>query len=162
MKSKNTKAPMIISAAAAARLFLKIASMELDPIEKCQLMTLLSEIIDGRRDIDNACFPTACEEIRSDLTKAISRSAKARAAAARRRASAKDNETDNSSTNEKNADPKGVYLPVALPQTVSVLPDRDDIVSTAPVTAPQKRKRRNRRRRRNRRTMSVIVYEPLN
>ena len=85
-KSKNTRKPKIISAAAATRLFLRIASLGLRPEFKLDLLTTVSDIIEGRREISDADLSLPEEkEIGRDLAKAIERSAKARAAAARRR-----------------------------------------------------------------------------
>ncbi|MDE6556625.1 MAG: hypothetical protein K2K55_06635, partial [Duncaniella sp.] len=84
MKTKTPKTPMLISTAAAARIFLKIASMDITSDIKCQLMMTVSSIIESRIDIADADFPTAGEEIHKQLVTAILRSAKAREAAARR------------------------------------------------------------------------------
>ncbi len=90
MKSKKTKTPkqsLIISAAAAARLFLRIASLEIKLEFKDQLLTVVAKIISGQPGVSRADFFFKEEkEILAELDKAIERSAKARAAAARRRA----------------------------------------------------------------------------
>ncbi|MDE6555951.1 MAG: hypothetical protein K2K55_03215 [Duncaniella sp.] len=85
MKTGSSKTPMLVSTAAAAHLFIIISSMDIDPAQKCDLLTLVSDIINGYIDITEASFPEEAEEVRSYLIKAIRRSAKARAAAARRR-----------------------------------------------------------------------------
>ena len=85
----KTTTPMIISVAAATRLFIKIATIFMEPFQKCKLMETVTEIIEGRLDINQAVFSgEEGEEIRSYLAKAIIRSTKARAIAARRRKSA--------------------------------------------------------------------------
>ncbi|MDE6556035.1 MAG: hypothetical protein K2K55_03635, partial [Duncaniella sp.] len=89
MKEKTPKATMIISAAAAARLFLKIATMAIRPDLKDRLMKTVSSIISGQSDIADADFSDdEAKQIGTELEKAIRRSSTARAAAARRRASA--------------------------------------------------------------------------
>ncbi|MDE6556372.1 MAG: hypothetical protein K2K55_05355 [Duncaniella sp.] len=82
----KTKKHLLVSTAAAARIFIKIATMAISDLRKTALLSLVAGIIEGRLDITDAdFFGEAAEEIRTDLIKAISRSARARATAARRR-----------------------------------------------------------------------------
>ena len=150
MNKKNTKTPMLISAAAAARLFLKIASMPLSPDIKSDLLTAVSEIIRGQRDLSASEF--LCEEgkeIASDLAKAIVRSAKARAAAARRRQEAVER-VDEASGNETYS------YPEPSPVSSTEVTESENIVcADRPVDEitpfrPNRKKRRGRRRRRGR------------
>lgn len=88
MKNTASTPRLIVSAAAATRFYLMIASMSVADHVKGSLMIKLSEVIEGRRDISDADFGIAGEpgeELRALLSKAITRSARARAAAARRR-----------------------------------------------------------------------------
>ncbi|MDE6556611.1 MAG: hypothetical protein K2K55_06565 [Duncaniella sp.] len=146
MKNKNTKTQMIISAAAASRLFLKIASMEMDTVEKCHLMTVVSGVIGGHADIAQANFFGA-EDIRLDLAKAIIRSARARAAAARRRHAASERPTESIQETEQAAT---VTLPAEETSADETAQPVDSIPAEAQASGNGKRKRRNRRRRRNR------------
>ena len=148
---------MIISAAAAARLFLEIATLSIPAGEKCSLMKKVSDIVEHRVDLGDAVFCGETEEqIRASLEKAIGRSAKARAAARRRRESVKRSEKpddiksvsrdpmDNSETTIRAED--NVEETVTVPSPVSEV----ETTLIAPGSGQPKKKRRGKRCHRRR------------
>ncbi|MDE6555804.1 MAG: hypothetical protein K2K55_02445 [Duncaniella sp.] len=150
MKTKNTKTALIISAQAAARIFLKIAKLELDPSEKCSLINKVSGIIEGRLEIGKAGFSNVAEqEIGAELSKAILRSSKARAAASRRRQSstASINVLTNPCIPDETSSPvKATEITLPKEEAGPVMnPPADNNSDSA---SPRRRKRRRRKRRR--------------
>ena len=152
MKKVINKPAMLISAPAAARLFIKIASLRVDPQTKCNLLAKVSDIIGGRLDMDTVIFSSVEEkEIADELAKAIRRSAGARAAAARRRettASAKVTAKEEAEvvttviSDEERSDSSGLKKPEDIPAGV--------VEEAVAPTTNSKKRRRNRRRRRSR------------
>ncbi|MDE6557277.1 MAG: hypothetical protein K2K55_10000 [Duncaniella sp.] len=156
---------MIISAAAAARLFLKIAALELRPEFKLDILTTVSAIIEGRLDISAADYfylPQE-KEIGRELAKAIVRSARARAAAARRRARIADAETTasvattetvvvESDSGEKISD-DGYNVVASATDSFDELSCRPSEIADLSASAPdQSGKKRRKRRRRHKRS----------
>ncbi|MDE6555618.1 MAG: hypothetical protein K2K55_01485 [Duncaniella sp.] len=85
MKSNSPKSRMIVSAAAAVKIFSRITSNYYDYHQKCRLYEKVSDIIEGFVLMESVEFYADEEDVRQMLVQAIERSAKARLVAARRR-----------------------------------------------------------------------------
>ena len=148
MKTTPSKPSLLVSVAAAARLFIRISAMDIDSASKCAIMTMVSNIISGDLDISDAVFSEEGEDIRSELVKALDRSAKARAAAARRRAvSSIKVMSDATDTDVKSVPEAHVEVAPSSSNEIIVVPNEK--ISDGEHPCEVRKKRRHRRRRRH-------------
>ena len=157
MKTGKIKSFLLISAAAASRLFIKIALLDMAPDRKCSLMTTVSRIIEGKIEISPAYFEgEAEEEIRVELEKAVKRSATARAVAARRKEEQLNATIDSAAMVEAGAvNEVSVSAVVSEHETISLVKESENKTLEPEIKSLSEPRRRKRRRRGRRRAKKI-------